>query len=100
MLISEPPENGIFYKGSQIYACVSWWHHLHQGLIEGEGKLLAVARDLTSCLVDLASWSLDIWVNTVICEFAQRKTMGILGLVCSRLQVSVVFHLFRDLHTF
>jgi hypothetical protein len=98
--ISELPANPIFYKGSQVYACLNWWHHLHQGVVEGEGNLLALAGNLTGCLVDLTSRSLDFWINTVIYEHAEMETESTLRLVYSRLDVSLLFDLSRDLDTF
>jgi len=88
------PENGIFYGGRQMYACLNWCHHFCRGVTEGRGDDLfhsLPGASLMSCLVDFVSQSLDFWVNTMILEGATPRVLNDMLLVLLRLEVSSVF---------
>jgi hypothetical protein len=58
-------------SGPGLYACLHWCSRLDAVLIEGDMTIFANSLrsvNLTSCLKDFKSQSLDYWVNTPIHE--------------------------------
>ena len=63
------PTEDIFYHGEQWYPCMNWCYHFNQAFAEGrEDTIIEVlATDVvTHHLENLASSSLECWVNTLI----------------------------------
>jgi len=65
-VITVRPTDGFFYGDRDMYACLNWCHHFEQGVTNGLGG--DDLSDLMSCLMDLASKSVDCWINTSLLE--------------------------------
>jgi hypothetical protein len=65
------PLEGIIYGGGLKYAGMNWCYHIHQSLVNGMGGH-CVSSSWASLMNGLrnffASWSLGIWINTLISE--------------------------------
>lgn len=86
-------EKGIFYGGVQKYACLNWCYHLHEYLISAGGYALEPSLEdaLIRRLKDVATHSLDFWVNTVLAG-GYGKQLDVLDL-CYRCWGSVISRL-------
>jgi AAA ATPase domain len=83
------PTEDIFYGGEQLYACMNWCYHFCQAFVEGREDAIVevLAMDVvTHHLEDLASSSLQFWVNTLILK-GWGKPLGDLTSLLARLKV-------------
>jgi hypothetical protein len=94
-IIAMQPQDGIFYDGVQMYACMNWCHHIHHSLINGGHSILksSLEASLTKALNDFAFQSFDFWVNTLLLEW-HKNTLDDLDLVLSIVTVSVICYKF------
>jgi hypothetical protein len=88
------PQNDIFYRKEQEYACFNWCHHFARGVIDGGDDLLNLWTwdSMMVHLREFASQAVDTWVNTLLLYGPEKQQLQleVLRLAVSRLKVSLI----------